>query len=111
MTALEAAVRVIVDLLVRQDYATIEAVTRARRMSAAELERAINDYGRTLVAPNEGWWASVKVTPLSGRVSAFHVAAPLWTAEEGRSDLTLELQLQESTAGVFDTELLDLHVL
>ena len=111
MTPLETAVRVIVDLLVRGDYATIEAVTQGKRLDAEQLARAVDEYGRMLVPPTDAWWSSVQITPLSEPASAFHVAAPLWTAEEGRSDLTLELRLQESIPGVFDTEVLDLHVL
>lgn len=111
MTPVETAVRVIVDLLVRGDYATIEAVTQGKRLNADQLERAMDEYGRTLVPPTDAWWASVQVTAISGPASAVHVAAPLWTAEEGLSDLTLELRLQESIPGVFDTEVLDLHVL
>lgn len=111
MTPLETAVRVIVDLLVRGEYATVEAVTGGKRLNAGELERAVADYGRTLVPPTDDWWSTVQITPISEPASAFHIAAPLWTAEEGRSDLTVELRLQESIPGVFDTEVLDLHVL
>jgi hypothetical protein len=111
VTALETAVRVVIDLLVRQEYATVEAVTRGKRLNAEELARAVDEYGRTLVPPSDDWWSTVEITPLSESASAFHVAAPLWSAEEGRSDLTLELRLEESIAGIFDTEVLNLHVL
>jgi hypothetical protein len=40
-----------------------------------------------------------------------HVAAPLWTAEEGRSDLTLELRLIEFAPEAYEVEIEDLHVL
>lgn len=113
MNALETAVRVIVDLLVREEFGAVEAVTRGQCLSAAELALAVNCYGRTLAKPKDNWWSSVVVTALSETRSAFHVAAPLWTVEEGRSDLTLELQLKESDSvpGVFDVQVLDLHVL
>jgi hypothetical protein len=51
------------------------------------------------------------VTPISSGGPELHVAVPLGTDEEGRSDLTLELHLTELAAGVFETEVLDLHVL
>jgi len=41
----------------------------------------------------------------------FHVDAPLWTKEEGRSDLTLSLQLTETPQHIYEIEVLDLRVL
>lgn len=111
MTTLETAVRVLVDLLVRGDFATVEAVTRGRRLSSDELGRAVREYGRLLVLPPAEWWRTVTMTPLVGSPTSVHLAAPLWTAEEGRSDLTLELRMVESIPGVFDAEILDLRVL
>lgn len=112
MNAIETAVRVIIDLLVRSEYAVVERVTRGRRLSAEQLGRAVIEYGRTLVRPGAGWWDEVTVTPIdAGDKGAFHVAAPLWTIEEGRSDLTLELRLVESSRDIYESEVLDLHVI
>lgn len=112
MSAIEVAVRVVVDLLVRRQYATIEKLTGRRRLTASQIEAAILEYGRTLVAPAEGWWSIVEVTPIdAGDQPVFHVAAPLWTREEGRSDLTLELRLTETPAHVYETEVLDIRVM
>jgi hypothetical protein len=112
VSAIETATRVVVDLLVRSQFETVEKLTRSRRLTAHQLQAAVDDYGRTLTAPGKGWWNLVEVTPIdAGDAAAFHVAAPLWTAEEGRSDLTLELRLQESETQVYETEVLDLHVL
>jgi hypothetical protein len=112
MEAVEAAVRDIIDHLTRGEYeAAVEAATRGARPSAEEFERAITDYGRTLINPDDRWWTTVTVTPLAGQPGAYHLAAPLWTAEEGMSDLTLELWAWESSGGLVDVEVLDLHVL
>jgi hypothetical protein len=40
-----------------------------------------------------------------------HVAVPLWTSEEGRSDLTLELRLTEFAPELHRATLLNVHVL
>ncbi|MDP1850561.1 MAG: hypothetical protein Q8K79_22410 [Solirubrobacteraceae bacterium] len=40
-----------------------------------------------------------------------HVAVPMWTQQEGRSDLTLELELHVDEAGRWQARVLDLHVL
>jgi hypothetical protein len=112
MNEIEAAIRVIIDLLVRGECATIERLTRGRRLSGRQLEAAVAEYGRHLVPVGEGWWETVTVTPIDvGDHGAFHVAAPLWTREEGRSDLTLEVRLDEFAPRAYESEVLDLHVL
>jgi hypothetical protein len=89
VSVIEPAVRVVLDPIVRGEYTVAVAATQGSRIGAEDLARAIADYGRTLVDPAAGWWSTVAVTELSGD-RGFHVAAPLWTAEEGRSDLTLD---------------------
>ena len=112
MSAIEVDVRVIVDLLFRGQFMTVEKVTRGRRLTEREIESAVSAYGRTLVAPGKNWWSTVEVTPINaGERAAFHVVAPFWTREEGRSDLSLELRLTESPAHVYEVELIDIRVL
>jgi hypothetical protein len=41
----------------------------------------------------------------------FHVVIDLWTLEEGRSDLSLELELIDRYGGAYEIRILDLHVL
>ena len=112
MTPLEVAVRVIVDLLVRREYDVVERMTKGDRMSAAAMSQAISQYGRRLVRPDPAdWWPLVEITPVSVEHGMVHVAAPLWTAEEGRSDLTLELWLTEFAPQLYRATLLNIHVL
>jgi hypothetical protein len=111
MSDLEATVRTAVELLVRGEPENLEEMTRGKRLSAAQLAQAISEYGRTLVPPPLEWWKAVEVTPITNSPGMFHVAAPMWTAEEGRSDLTLELWVQASDGGLEIEAVLDLHVL
>lgn len=39
-----------------------------------------------------------------------HVAVGMWTKQEGRSDLTLELELREARPDQWQARILDLHV-
>jgi hypothetical protein len=111
MSAIETAVRVIMDLLVRGDYSLIENVTHHRNLTANQIERAVSEYGRRLVPPPDTWWETVEVTPIDvGERPSFNVVAPVWTEEEGRSDLSLELLLTEFIQGAYDSELLGLYV-
>jgi len=97
--------------LVRGDYAAVEQRSGGERLSADELERAISDYERTLESPDEGCWDTVDVDPIGDGEDEFAVAAPLWTREEGRSDLTLELTRTKTESGTYYVEVDDLHVL
>ena len=45
------------------------------------------------------------------RPKSWSVNLPLWTEEEGRSDLTLEMRFTESEADTYSVEIDDLHVL
>jgi hypothetical protein len=112
LSPIEAAVRAVVDLLVDGEYETIERATKQSRLDAADLRQAVADYGRTLTAPGEAWWSLVEVTPVDASAGGgFHVAAPLWTKEEERSDLSLELRLIESAPQRYEVAVEDLHVL
>lgn len=112
MSPLETAIRVIVELLVRREYDAIARLTHCRRLSASDLQHAVLSYGRKLARPPDGWIDLVDVVPIDDREqAAFFAAVPLWTEEEGRSDLTLELRLSEFAPQLYDTEVLDVHVL
>jgi hypothetical protein len=112
MTPQQVAVRVLVALLVAGDYDVAAAMTRNDRLSAEELRNAIARYGRTLVPLPEDQWDRLDVVAIDGREHpTFHVVLDLWTAEEGRSDLSLELELTDRYGGAFETRILDLHVL
>ena len=110
MTAIEAAVRVVVGLLVQRKYLAVERVTRGRRLTSEQMATAISKYGRTLSSSlNQS--GQVTLLPDATDRRVVHVAAPLRTVEEGRSDLSIELDLREYSPGLFDTELLDIRVM
>jgi len=111
MSSLESEVRAVVDQLVRGDYDGVEQRSDGNRLSAAELEKAVAEYGRKLTQPGSGWWDTVDVDPVGDGDDEFYVAAPLWTEEEGRSDLTLELSVAKKESGDYAIEVDDLHVL
>ena len=53
-------------------------------------------------------WTVDTVDVIDGRK---HVAVDMWTKQEGRSDLTLELHLREVAPDEWEPEILNLHVL
>lgn len=112
LSDLRAAVVLVADLLVRGDYATVERMTDGRRLSGADLERAVREYGRTLAPLPQEALTSLDVDEVLGSEPArYAVVIDLWTQEEGRSDLSLELELEERSNGAYDVSIQDLHVL
>jgi hypothetical protein len=107
---LEDHVRRLIADLIAGRYADIAADGRAGRLSARELRTAVEEYGRTLVPlPDEGW-DLVDTYPQDANPSVFALDVPLWTAEEGRSDLTLSLTATKHRE-TYSVEVDDLHVL
>jgi hypothetical protein len=91
--------RDIVRALVRGDY-TLSGCghqVRLRTPDVAEhMRKYIADYGATLVdLPEETWTTSIA----QWSESQWDVFVDLWTAEEGRSDMILDLRVFESESG------------
>ena len=110
----EPVVWEIVALLAKGEYVSIERRTGGIRLSAEEIGAAVAEYpGRFIVPPPEARMDVVEVEVGVSVSPAWSVWLPLWTAEEGRSDLTLELTIRaEAEAhGGYAVELDDLHVL
>lgn len=91
-------------------FAQIEADGRAGRLSASELRSTIRDYGRTLVALPDEALPLIDFYPHDRDPTRASIDVPLWTAEEGRSDLTLSL-LATRELDKYRLEISDLHVL
>ena len=106
------AVRGVVERLVRGEYREAVAQCDTSRLTADELRAIVLDYGRTLTTPPADAWEhldAVRINDASRR--AWSVRVPLWTREEGRSDLTIEMTVVLDAVGLPRVELVDLHVL
>jgi hypothetical protein len=81
------------------------------RITTEELRQAILEYGRTLVAPPpDAYDAIYEIQVSSKAMPIWAVTAPMWTLEEGRSDLSLEMTIELGPAGP-KVQLDDLHVM
>lgn len=105
------AVRDVVEMLVRREFAALEADGRSGRLTAKELAQALKEYGRTLVEIPEGGWELADSYEIEGRPGAWAIDLPLWTQEEGRSDLTLSLSVSLVNGENVSVKIEDLHVL
>lgn len=75
--------------------ADISAIVGRSRVTADELGRAIEHYGATLTQPPSDAYNDIDPIAIDGSDQVFWAMdAPLWTAEEGRSDLYLVLTMR-----------------
>lgn len=101
--------RLVVDLIA-QRYGDIVADGRGGRLTQSELRKTVSDYGHTLVPlPDEVWPLADTYQDKSDPTSSM-IDIPLWTAEEGRSDLVLSLSSHKH-GDHYDIEIDDIHVL
>lgn len=101
----------IVEMLVERHYTELERLSGGVRLSAQAIELAVSQYGRTLCRVPAERWPDLDVVEVTGAVPArFSVRVDLWTSEEGRSDLSLELTLIDD-GETLAVEIDDLHVL
>jgi len=107
--------RLVADLVSLLAAGKFEEVIRkapGSRVSAEQLRNAVFEYGRTLVPLPAGSYELIDyIAVLGSSPLEWSVVAPLFTAEEGRSDLSLELSVFEQAAGGYRVEVDNLHVL
>jgi hypothetical protein len=107
---LKESVRQVIGHLVAGKYAELERLTDGKRLGAHEMAKAINDYGRKLVLPPPDAFGLLDVVEVrNAQPQQWSVTMPLWTREEGRSDLSIELTLI-ADKDRFSIELDDIHV-
>lgn len=97
--------------MVESQFERIEALTHGVRLPAVQIETAVKQYGRTLVQPPSEAYELMDVVEVHGaKPNRWSIVMPLWTKEEGRSDLSIEVTVIKETSG-FKIELDDIHVL
>ncbi len=111
LDVLRSAARAMADQLARGDYQSPVEQSVKSRLTSDDLRTVVRDYGRKLVSPPGDAYKNLDAIPVKGAaVPTWSVRAPLWTEEEGRSDLTLELTIAVGL-GAPSIELDNLHVL
>lgn len=102
----------VVALLAARNYVGLQHLSAGVRLTSEQIESAVRDYGRTIVPlPSEAFALIDYVAVKNARPPAWSAYVPLFTQEEGRSDLSINLTLIESESGRFAIELNDLRVL
>ena len=104
---------IVIDLLVLLadgDYDSIMERCPTSRLAGAGLRTAICEYGRKVIAPPADYGYIEMGEVEATAIPTWWVVAALWTEEEGRSDLSLELTVAFALSGPV-IEIENLHVL
>lgn len=104
------AIRSLATALACGDFDKLESDGRAGGLSGADLSLAIRTYGRTLIPLPDEAIPSIEVYPNDQDPNRLSIDVPLWTAEEGLSDLTLSLSATID-GEEYNLQVDDLHVL
>jgi hypothetical protein len=93
---------IVIDLLVLladEDYESIMERCSNSHLTGDHLRTAIREYGRKVVAPPADY-ANINMGEVEEATPpTWWVVADLWTEEEGRSDLSLELTIAFAPSG------------
>lgn len=104
------AIRELVSDLADGRFLEIETSGRAGRLTACELATAIHEYGRKLLPLPDRALPLLDVHPNHIDPRMCSIDVPLWTTEEGRSDLTLSLVATKASDG-YRLQITDLRVM
>lgn len=108
---LESVAWSVVKLIIDRQYKRAVEVCAVSRLSAEDLEKVIREYGRTLIDPPEDIHKRLdSIACTNTDIPTWSVHVPLWTREEGLSDLFLELTISRD-GNMWQVELDDLLVL
>lgn len=99
-------------LIAARRFDDVVALTGGARLSAAAMKTAVSQYPGTLVPLPDDAIALLDAVPISGTDStSWNIVQPLFTAEEGRSDLSLLLTITANANGGYVVCVDDIHVL
>lgn len=96
-------------LLYNEQYDQLAQLTKSTRLSSKEMTLSISEYDCQLTPyPNDVTLDVIEVQDSNPK--EWNVIAPIYTKEEGLSDLSLELTLIEKVGEIFEIKLDNIHV-
>lgn len=111
MTPVAEVVRSLVGLLVTGEWPELGRMVSGSRLSIDDIRVAVADYGRTLTMPPLETFDRLDVVDVAAIPQrTVSVRVPLWTREEGRSDLELVLTITEVAEGLWHAHIDDVLV-
>lgn len=85
----------VIELLAHGRYQELESLTGAKHLTAEQISDAVKEYGRSLIMPPFDRLDVDAIRVGGKQPTIWSVRIPLWSREEGRSDLTLEMTIKE----------------
>lgn len=102
-------IRDLLEALACNDFKKISSNNWYGRLNKEDIEARILEYGRTLTSPPDSFMEKAYMYEYQDG-SGLKIDVPLWTTEEGMSDLTLSLELIHEGENE-KLQMSDLHVL
>lgn len=103
---IKARTKRVIQMLVNKEYDELVRYTSGKRLPKKEIEYAIGDYCCTIITPPDRVYDELDVIEVDNPAQReWSIRAPLWTKEEGRSDLGIELSILEDNKEEFRVEL------
>lgn len=106
---IEVTARYLHELLANRKYVEMEHISGGRRLTADELAESIRDYGCCVTSPPEH--LQLDVVKVETAADKWSVNVPIFTSEEGMSDLTLEVTMTMTGDSLCRVEIDNIHVL
>ena len=111
-TKLHTTIKLISDLLAEERYLALEELSKGIRLSASQIKAAVLDYGCKVVKLPDSGFEKIDIIEIkNSEPKKWSVNIPIYTEEEGLSDLTLETTLCDTAKNIYEIEIYDLHVL
>jgi len=108
---IQKTARRLVKMLAARDFAGLASWSKGARLNQNEMELAVREYGRTIIVPPGDAIPNLDVVKVTNAdPERWSVDIPLWSKEEGRSDLTLEVTMIESGQELMHVEIDGIHV-
>ena len=109
---MEATVIKVLTLLAAKDYVQLAEFGGGKRMAASDIRRAMAGYPFEASVPSGSIAEFLDIVEVRGSFPRrWSVCCPVWTKEEGRSDLTVEMTVTETEGELYAIELDGIHVL
>ena len=106
---IEVTARHLHELLSSRKYVEMELISGGRHLTADEIAESIRDYGCSVASPPSD--LQLDVVKVEITADTWSVNVPIFTSEEGRSDLTLEVTMTKTGEPLCNVEIDGLHVL
>jgi hypothetical protein len=102
---------VLSELLAQRDYKGFCGYARSSRHWPGDMSRVVQRYRRTIVPLPTGAYLELNLEAISkSNPQQWSLRGPVWTKEDSRSNLSLEITLQNTTGNIYTGGINDLYI-